>query len=152
MKHSLHLLWLIPLLAASGTALAGDHLPQTSHKPLRPVSKCLNAASINEWHVINDTTITARNGPRYYLIKTAAKCPRLGKYGAGLFFHPSHGKMGAFRICGDLGETVSSRDQPPCAIQSVKLISKKQFETIDKRAQRSGSGAEQPTLPSNNRH
>lgn len=147
MKRSLNLLWLIPLLAISGMAVAGDHLPQTDRKPLRPVFKCLDAGNINEWDVINDTTIIARNGPRHYLIKTTAKCPRLGKYGGGLHFHPTNGTMGDFRICGDIGETVSARYQPPCAIQSVKIISKQRFEALEKRAQRGDSGAVQPTYP-----
>lgn len=147
MKRLVHSLWLIPALLASAMVVAGDRLPQTPNKPLRPLSKCLDAANINEWHIINDTTITARNGPRHYLIKTTHKCQRLGKYGGGLFFHPSNGSMGEWRICGDIGETVASRDQPPCAVQSVKLISKQQFDALDKHTQRSGNGAEQPTLP-----
>lgn len=144
MKRRVLSIWLAPTCLMLATAQAA---PPQHNKPLRPISKCLDAGNINEWHIINDTTLTARNGPRYYVIKTAHKCQYLGKYGASINFRPSHGKMGAWRICGDIGETVSSRNQPPCAIQSVKLIDKKRFEAINRHAERNGNGAGQPTLP-----
>lgn len=144
----------LPLGLASAllmaTAAHASPPPAQDNQPLRPVSKCLDVANINEWHVIDDTTLTARNGPRRYLVKTTHRCPRLGKHGGGLFFHASNGKMGAWRICGDLGETVSSRYQPPCAIRSVKLIDKQQFDALNRHAERNGNGTGtgQPTLPS----
>lgn len=133
-------LWFVLALLTFGAAQAGQ--PQahgSSNKPLRPVSKCLDASSINEWYIVNDTTLIARNGPRRYLIKTTHKCPRLGQNGRSVMFRASHGKMGDFRICGDVGETVSSRFQPPCAIKSVKLISAEQFEALEKQAKHHGS-------------
>ncbi|HET6587823.1 MAG TPA: DUF6491 family protein [Oleiagrimonas sp.] len=126
-----------PALGMAQTAQLPAH--GSSDKPLRPVSKCLHVNNINEWYIVNDTTLIARNGPRRYLIKTTHKCPRLGENGAGVNFHPSNGTMGDWRICGDIGETVSSRYQPPCAIQSVKLISAERFDALEKQAARHGS-------------
>lgn len=133
-------LWFVLALLAFGAAQAGQpSMHDSSNKPLRPVSKCLDANSINELYVVNDTTLIARNGPRRYLIKTTHKCPRLGENGRSVMFHASNGKMGDFRICGDVGETVRSRFQPPCAIKSVKLISAEQFDALEKQAMRKGS-------------
>lgn len=134
-------LWFVLGLLTFGIAQAGQ-LPahgSSSDKPLRPVSKCLDANNINELHMINDTTLIARTGPRRYLVTTTHKCPKLGENGRSVRFHTSHGTMGDFRICGDIGETVASRFQPPCAIKSVKLISAEKFDALEKQAKRDGS-------------
>ncbi len=151
MKHSfLSRGLLLPTLLAMTTVTAVGQA-SGAREPVRPLSQCMDAANINEWHVIDDTTMTVRNGPRRYVITTTHTCPALGRYGDGLHFHPSRDKAGLdpWRICGDLGETVSSRQQPPCAVKSVRRIDKQAFDTLNKRAERNGSGADQPTvLPS----
>lgn len=139
-------LLLLPALVVGSFAHAADTTP--AHQPLRPVSQCPDITKINEWHVINDRTLTVRTGPHRFVIKTQFACPKLGRYGSGINFRLSNGTraVGESRICGDLGDEVSSRAQPPCEVQSVRKISKQRFDELNKKAERSGSGAEQPTL------
>ena len=141
------LLFLLALIAAPLTSVAAQAPPRT---PLKPIGQCMDPASIHEWYVIDARTMIVRNGPRRFLITTQHKCPNLGRYGDGLHFKPSPDKqVTLMRICGEYGETVSSRYQPPCAVESVKRIDKAHFDKLKKHALRSGSGAEpnQPKKP-----
>lgn len=133
------------LAALAAPALHAADVPRT---PLRPISECLRIDQINEWHIVDVRTLTVRTGPRRYLVKLTADCPRLG-YRPGLFFRssPSNQAVAPERICGEVGEAVFvPREQPPCAIQSVSLIDKNAFDAYTARASRHGNGAEQPTL------
>lgn len=145
-------LLLLPALLVGSFAHAAD--TSSALHPLRPVSQCPDITKINEWHIINAKTLTVRTGPHRFVIKTQYACPRLGRYGSGLNFRPSNGTqaVGESRICGDLGDQVSSRAQPPCQVQSVREISKQRFDALNKKAVRNGSGAEQPTATPNPRH
>ncbi|NII09075.1 DUF6491 family protein [Oleiagrimonas sp. C23AA] len=129
----------LPLL---GLAKPPPPMPQ---QPMRPMTRCMDLTRINDWHVIDDHTMTVANGPRYFLIKTRYACPRLGHQGGGLMFRPSEDKRAIDlpRICGDVGDEVASRDQPPCAIASVKPISKAEYQRLSAHARRDGSGARQ---------
>ncbi|SEJ10923.1 DUF6491 family protein [Frateuria terrea] len=133
------------LLATVGcaTAFAGDAPP--TRKPL-PYAQCIQTDRINEWHIVDKRTAVVRTGPYRYAVHLKADCPRLGIGVPGFLLHASEsGKVaGEGRICGGLGETVSARDQPPCAISSVELIDKASFERMRKHAARHGSGAELP--------
>ncbi|HET7359250.1 MAG TPA: DUF6491 family protein [Rhodanobacteraceae bacterium] len=141
MKRS-PLLLLLPALFAVAAAYAAN--PQ-ARVPIRPVGECIDSTGINEWHIVNDTTLLVRTGPKRYLVKTRNACPRLGRYGTGIRFRPSNDKQVTLpgRICGDVGETVSSRAQPPCAVQSVQRIDTAQFEALRSQAVRHGNGAGQ---------
>lgn len=139
-------LLLLPALLAGSFAQAADTAPP--RQPLRPISQCPDINRINEWHIIDAQTLTVRTGPFRYVMKTQYKCPSLGRYGPGISFHPSDDKsaLGVTRICGDYGDTVSSHAQPPCSVESVRMIDKQQFDALTQKAERSGSGAEQPTV------
>lgn len=138
----------IMFVTAPGMATAKQP-PPTPQQPMRPITRCIDLTRIDEWHVIDARTLTVRNGPFRYVVKTRYDCPRLGRYGAGLRFRVSPDKraLGLPRICGDVGDEVASRDQPPCAIASVRNVDKAEFDRLDRHAQRSGSGAEQVTAP-----
>lgn len=140
---------LLPALLINAPVQAADHTAQhqAQRHPLRPTTQCPNINRINEWHVIDAHTLTVRDGPRRYVMKTRFACPKLGRYGPGIRFHPSNDKRALEipRICGDLGDQVSSRAQPPCEVQSVREISKQRFDALNRKAVRNGSGAEMPT-------
>lgn len=135
------LLVLLPLFALSSASLAADMPP--ARTPLRPINDCIKTDQINEWYVVDARTALVRTGPKRYLVKLQADCPRLGIGVPGLRFHmsPSTRAIASDRICGDLGEKVSARDQPPCAITSVSKIDKAQFDRMSRHAARH-SGAE----------
>ncbi len=135
---------LVLAVATVGAVAAESTPPRT---PIRPIGNCLRIDQINEWHVIDDRTATVRTGPKRYVVGLQARCPRLGQPPAGLIFHPnrSNRTLGMYRICGEVGETVSSYHQPPCAIQSVRMVDKAEFDRLSAKARRSGSGADQPT-------
>lgn len=136
-------LLVLPCLAtAAGTALAGAAAPKAHHA--LPYAQCIQLDHINEWHVLDQRTALVRTGPDRYLVSLQADCPRLGIGVPGLLFHTSASDqaVGGGRICGDLGETVGARTQPPCAIESVSRIDKAQFDRLEKQAKRHGSGAE----------
>lgn len=130
-------------LAAAG-AQAADK--PKAREPL-PFAQCMRIDRINGWHIVDARTATVSNGPKFFRINLQASCPRLGLGPAGLIFdaNESHKSLGNSRICGEVGETVSSSRQPPCAINSVQPISKAEYQRLNKRDSRRGSGANQPT-------
>jgi hypothetical protein len=133
----------IAILALTAVAAAGqayaDQPAQEAHQPMRPVSECLRPDRINEWYVVDKRTAIVRTGPDRYLVKLQADCPRLG-IGQSLRFraNESNKVAGLGAICGEAGETVRSRDQPPCAIQSVGKIDKAQFDQLEATATQHG--------------
>jgi hypothetical protein len=135
------------MLLAMATASTGAAAAQDPRTPIRPFSNCIRIEQINEWHVIDDRTATVRTGPIRYRVDLQSACPQLGLGPPGLLFRPnrSNQALGESRICGEVGETVQSRDQPPCAIQSVSIIDKTGFDALSDRARRNGSGADQAT-------
>lgn len=137
------------MAAASGLAHADG--PAEERHPMRPVSECLRPDRVNEWYVVDKRTVIARTGPDRYLVKLTADCPRLG-IGQQLLFraNDSNRAAGLGAICGEVGETVVSRDQPPCAIESVSKIDKAQFEKMEKHASQHGflsNGGTPPAKP-----
>jgi hypothetical protein len=138
------------LIAALALATAAARADETAPRrtPLRPVSECIAIDRINEWHIVDDRTAIVRTGPDRYLVKLQHDCPRLG-VSPGLLFRPNRANQAVMpgRICGEAGEAVYARFQPPCSIQSVSKIDKGRFDAFAARARRHGSGAEQPTLP-----
>ncbi|URL59674.1 hypothetical protein IM816_06150 [Luteibacter flocculans] len=120
---------------------AQDARPQARQE--LPYADCLRTDQINEWNVIDDRTLTVRNGPNRFLVKTTVACPRMD-LGGGVHFRASESDkaVGGMRICGGINEQIVRRDDPPCQIQSVEKIDEKTFDHLKKKAKRSGSGAE----------
>jgi hypothetical protein len=135
----------ILLALVSGTVQAAEKVPTRS--PL-PAGECIDTTQINEWHIVDARTAIVRTGPKRYLVTLQNDCPRLGTPPPGLVFraNPSNTAVNRGRICGEVGETVHSRHQPPCAIQSVSRIDKARFDQLGAHALRHGNGAEQPTV------
>lgn len=133
-------------LALTAGGVAAASAPQT-RVPIKPIGDCIRLDQINEWHVVDARTAIVRTGPKRYRVDLQNDCPRLGLGPPGLLFHanPSNQAVNAGRICGEVGETVSSPQQPPCAIQSLKIIDKAAFDRLAIEAKRHGSGADQPT-------
>lgn len=126
------------LTVAALNARAADQQP--AYTPLRPVSECLRPDRINEWYVVDEQTVIARTGPDRYVVKLQAHCPQLG-IGQSLRFHANRANMavGMGALCGEAGETLSSRSQPPCAVQSIAKIDKAQFEQLGAKAKLHGT-------------
>ena len=136
------------LLSLLVTAAAASAAPAPQARtPIKPISDCIRIDQINEWHIVDNRTATVRTGPKRYRVDLQSDCPRLGLGPAGLIFrpNPSNQTLGNNRICGEVGETVRSHEQPPCAIQSVQIIDKAEFDRLSTKARRSGSAADQPT-------
>ena len=140
---------LIPILLLAFTAGAGAVQAAETPSARTPLhtSDCIDTTQINEWHIVDARTAIVRTGPKRYLVKLQNDCPRLGMSPPGLMFRPNRSNAIANqgRICGEVGETVRSRNQPPCAIESVSKIDKARFDDLSAHAKRHGSGAEQPT-------
>jgi hypothetical protein len=135
---------LFALTIGAGVAQAAE--TPTTRTPLH-TSDCIDTSQINEWHIVDERTAIVRTGPKRYLVKLQSACPRLGMSPAGLIFRPnrSNAIVNQGRICGEVGETVHSRNQPPCAIESVSKIDKPRFDELSAHSTRHGSGADQPT-------
>lgn len=149
MKFALTGLLALSLAVAANAAPAQTKTKAPAYTPLRPVADCLRTDRINEWHIVDPRTLAVRTGPDRYLVKLQVACPRL-RYGPPtLLFHsnPANQAVSPFSICGEAGESVRSRNQPPCPIQSVRKIDKAEFDRLKAHASRSGSGADQPTKP-----
>lgn len=129
-------LLLAGLLAVGASPVqAADEDKPAGYTPLRPVSECLRPDRINEWYVVDARTVIARTGPDRYVIKLQANCPQLG-IGQSLRFLPNRANLaaGMGAMCGEVGETVASRDQPPCAVQSIAKIDKANFDQLSHKA------------------
>lgn len=128
------------LVLAAALPVAAADQPVPAYTPLRPVSECLRPERINEWYVVDTQTVIARTGPDRYLVKLQAVCPWLGS-GQSLRFRAnrSNQAVGMWSLCGEAGETVSSRYQPPCGVQSVAKIDKAQFDQLSSQAIKHGN-------------
>jgi len=140
---------LVPILLlalAVGTGAVQAAETPSARIPLH-TSDCIDPSQINEWHIVDARTAIVRTGPKRYLVTLQSACPRLGISPPGLMFRPnqSNALVNQGRICGEVGETVRSRNQPPCAIESVSQIDKARFDQLSAHAKRHGSGADQPT-------
>lgn len=135
------------LLSLLVTAAACAATAPQARTPIKPIGDCIRIDQINEWHIVDNRTATVRTGPKRYRVDLQSDCPRLGLGPAGLIFrpNPSNQALDNSRICGEVGETVRSHEQPPCAIQSVQIIDKAEFDRLSAKARRSGSAADQPT-------
>jgi hypothetical protein len=142
-RNCAHLLALF--LALPAATVAAQEAP---HQPMRPVSDCMRIDRINNWAVVDDRTVLVSNGPNRFKVTTESSCPRLGT-GNSLRFRAAADKkaLGLSAICGETGETVFARDQPPCAIAAVEKIDKQAYDNLAKKAHHHGSAADQPTKP-----
>jgi hypothetical protein len=135
MKPVISVLLAFTLASGAGSALAQSQSapPQpapTGRTPL-PFGDCLRTHLINEWNIVDDTTLVVRTGPyQRYLVKLSGRCQWLGVGNESPIFINNRAEraMGTSRICGDVGEMVRSRSQPPCGIQSVSLIGEDQYD------------------------
>lgn len=138
------LLLVLTMGASAGAVQASE--TAAARSPLL-AADCIDTTQINEWHIVDARTAIVRTGPKRYLVTLQSACPRLGMAPAGLIFrpNPSNAAVNQGRICGEVGETVRSRNQPPCAIESISKIDKPRFDELSTQAKRHGSGADQPT-------
>lgn len=127
------------VVAVSLLGIAHAQNPSPEYHPIRPISDCLRTDRINQWYVVDHKTVIVKTGPDNYLVKLQSDCPRLG-IGQSLRFraNQSNRQVGYGAICGEAGETLSSRDQPPCAIQSVAKIDKDQFKQLEAQSKQGG--------------
>ncbi|WP_108471139.1 DUF6491 family protein [Rhodanobacter thiooxydans] len=137
---------LLALVVGTGTGAAQAAETAPVRSPL-PAADCIDTTQINEWYIVDARTAIVRTGPKHYLVTLQNDCPRLGTPPPGLIFrpNPSNAIVNRGRICGEVGETVRSRYQPPCAIESVSKIDKARFRQLGEHAIRHGSGVELPT-------
>ena len=140
MKTPAFLLLAGVLAVAASPARPADQDKRAGYTPLRPVSECLRPDRVNEWYVVDERTVVARTGPDRYVVRLQARCPQLG-IGQSLRFLPNRANLaaGMGAMCGEAGETVASRDQPPCAVQSIAKIDKAQFEQLSRKATQHGT-------------
>jgi hypothetical protein len=120
-------------IGATGSVKAVDG--PTPHAQLR-AADCIDTSRINDWKIVDERTAIVRMGPKHYLVKLKSSCPQLS-HPPGLIFN-TRSTAGADqgRICGGIGETVHSRGQPACAIDSVSMINKAQFNQLSADAKR----------------
>jgi hypothetical protein len=123
---------LIPLATPASNA------PRPTRHEL-PNGDCLRTDRINDWNVIDMRTVTVRNGPHHFLVRTTVDCPRMD-LGGSIHFRSSESDkaMGGMRICGGLNEQIARRSDPPCRIQSVQVIDKAQYDALSRKARRHG--------------
>lgn len=123
------------------SALCEAHGAPAARKELTH-GECLRPDIINEWSIVDARTITVRNGPHHFVVRTTVACPR-ADLGGGLVFRPSRSDryVGGGRICGGIDEQVVRRSDPPCPIESVKPISKAQFDAMKRKAKSTGVNA-----------
>lgn len=133
-------------------ALGAVHAAETpsARSPLK-ASDCIDITQINEWHIVDARTAIVRTGPKRYLVTLQSACPLLNNRPQGLMFHANASNISnnQGRICGEVGETVRSRNQPPCAIESASKIDKARFDQLTAQAKRYDNPTTQPAaLPS----
>jgi hypothetical protein len=126
---------LLALIAAASAAQAAPSPPSSTSS--LPAADCIRTDRINDWHIVNARSAIVRTGPKRYVVTLKSECPQLS-HPPGLIFRssPNHEGMSQDRICGSIGETVHSRGQPPCAIESVRLINKVRYDQLSEEARR----------------
>ncbi len=120
------------LLALASAAHAQTSVPAMSSSPL-PAADCIQTDRINDWHIVDARTAIVRTGPKNYLVTLSNNCPQL-IHPPGLIFGSRGQGIQQGRICGSVGETVHSRGQPPCAVESVQLIDKSRYQQLTNQA------------------
>ncbi|WP_158886165.1 DUF6491 family protein [Rhodanobacter sp. L36] len=129
---------LLVLSTGTASALRASDGP-VPHAPLRNAD-CIDTSQINDWHIVSDRTAIVRTGPKRYLVTLQSSCPQLS-HPPGLIFHSRSNAMAdQGKICGGIGETVYTRGQPACAIQSVSIIDKARFDQLTSDAKRYKGG------------
>jgi hypothetical protein len=113
----------------------------TAHAAPSPASllraaDCIQTDRINDWHIVDARTAIVRTGPKSYLVTLKSACPKLSHPPGLIFSHSNNQGIDQGRICGSVGETVHSRGQPPCAIESVQLIDKSRYQQLSDQAAR----------------
>lgn len=136
MKTTTSIFLLVLGAGAAQAAVAASPAP-----PLRS-SSCIDTTQINESYIVDARTAIVRTGPKRYRIDLKNDCPQLN-HPPGLIFraNASNKSVNQGRICGETGEAVHSRNQPPCAIQSVRLIDKVTFDALEAKARQQGSNS-----------
>lgn len=139
---NVRLLLVAPLLCACALSVHAQSANPQARQEL-PFNDCLRTDRPMEWNVIDDRTVTVRNGPNHFIVKTKVDCPRM-TLGGGLRFRDSQSTkaLGGMRICGGINEEIVRRDDPPCTIQSVQTIDKATYDGLSTKATRHGSAAE----------
>lgn len=119
------------LFALTAAASAAQPTPrQFSPSPALPAADCIRTDRINDWHIVNARTAIVRTGPKTYEVTLRHECPKLS-HPPGLIFSQSNRQgIAAGSICGSIGETVHSRGQPECAIESVQMIDKTRYQHL----------------------
>lgn len=125
---------LFAVTAAASAAHAPT--PGTGASAPLPAADCIRTDRINDWRVVSPSTAIVRTGPKNYLVTLSHRCPQLSHPPGLIFGHSNHQGVDQGRICGSIGETVHSRDQPPCAIKSVQLIDKARYQQLSDEAAR----------------
>lgn len=154
MKPVISVLLAFALASGMGSVLAQSQpAPPSSAPPARnilPFGDCIRIDQINEWHIVDTKTIIVRTGPKQrYLVNLQATCQWLGIGNPSILFIPNKSeKATGYRICGQLGEKVRSRYQPPCGIQSVNLISEQQYDSYRAHSKYHSITTQQPSKSS----
>lgn len=116
---------------ATATSAAQAPAPHSSSSSPLPAADCIRTDRITDWHIVNTRQAIVRTGPKNYLVTLKSSCPKLSHPPALVFGHSNGGQgIDQGRICGSIGETVRSRNQPPCAIESVRLIDKAHYQQL----------------------
>ncbi len=128
------------VLSAAASAAQAEPSHPSSTSAL-PAADCIHTDSVNDWHIVSARSAIVRTGPKNYLVTLKIDCPQLS-HPPGLIFRssPNQQGMSGGRICGSIGETVHSRGQPPCAIESVRLINKVRYDQLNDEASRYRKG------------
>jgi hypothetical protein len=125
---------LLAVTTATSVARASPSTP-LSTAPL-PAADCIRTDRINDWHIVNARSAIVRTGPKTYLVTLRHECPKLSHPPGLIFSHSNSQGIAQGSICGSVGETVHSRGQPPCAIESVQLIDRSRYQQLSEQATR----------------
>lgn len=123
---------LFAVTAAASAAQAPAPLPPST-SPL-PAADCIRTDRISDWRIVDARSAIVRTGPKSYLVTLRHECPKLSHPPGLIFSHSNNQGTDQGTICGSVGETVHSRGQPPCAIQSVQLIDKARYQQLSDQA------------------
>ncbi len=138
---------IVPILLLS-FALGTVQAAETKTPPARShlqASDCIAISRINESHLVDARTAIVRTGPTHYLVTAQSGCV-LSNQPQGLMFRANTGNtsIDLGRICGEVGETVQARNNPPCAIESVSKIDKSRFVQLTAQGERYNYPTTQP--------
>ena len=113
----------LAVLPAFAAAPAAAPTPDAPKRYLKG-SQCLDPSFARSFYTLDNRRLLVDAGSRKYLIEVASSCWNLDFANAVGF----RGDLVSNRVCGSVHDAIIVRNEPPCRIERMELLSKEQYQ------------------------